>query len=233
MRIPTTGLLAVLACIAAAPHLVAQDDLLTMQSALIKDGRVSVPSLLARYAEMMRTEPKNPAGFTLAAAAYDREESAALFSQALAIAPDFLPAHLGLARHYVRDEQYTRGFAEFQKALALKPADAAIRIETVNAAVKASRLPDAVALAGDDPALTLEIVHALVDVGKFDAAQKALVEQWSELQHSLESDHKAVLHLRETLVQFLGDADYQYHQLLERQEVALTQCDRIQGRSTE
>jgi hypothetical protein len=65
------------------------------------------------------------------------------------------------------------------------------------------------------------------------ATQKALVEQWSELQHSLESDHKAVLHLRETLVQFLGDADYQYHQLLERQEVALTQCDRIQGRSTE
>ena len=63
--------------------------------------------------------------------------------------------------------------------------------------------------------------------------QKALVEQWSALQRSLESDHKAVLHLRETLVQFLGDADYQYHQLLERQEVALNQCDRIQGRSAE
>jgi len=78
-------------------------NVLARQEAVLAEGKVSIPSLLAQYEATMRKEPANPEGYVLAAAVYPRAESRALYRKAIELAPDYAPAHLGLARYLKRE----------------------------------------------------------------------------------------------------------------------------------
>ncbi len=155
---------------------VAGEDVLAKQAAVVEQGKTSITDLLAQYNEMIRRQPKNPQGYLLAAAVYDRDESKALYEKALALKPDYAPARIGLARYLLKEENVQAALPEFQKALALSPNDQALKTEAINAAVRASRLDEAKALAGQDPQLRLEIAQTLVDLDDFDGAKKALAD---------------------------------------------------------
>lgn len=153
-----------------------QEDVLAKQAAVVQAGKTSIPDLLAKYEEMMRREPRNPLGYVLAAAVYDREESKALYEKALSLSPDYAPARVGLARYYLRRENAPAAWQEYQKAVTLMPDDRSVRLEAIRAAVRASRVNDAKTLAGEDAEFKLEIVHSLIDREQFDQARTALSE---------------------------------------------------------
>jgi PAS domain S-box-containing protein len=64
------------------------------------------------------------------------------------------------------------------------------------------------------------------------ASARSLIDEWSELQHSLAADRHAVLQLREDLLRFVADADGRCRALVEHQDAALARCDEIHARST-
>jgi thiol-disulfide isomerase/thioredoxin len=176
MRVPVSGWVILCWCLAPAPQAPQQEDILAKQAAIVREGTISIPELLAGYREEMRRDPANPRGYTLAAAVYDRDESRTLFTRALAIVVNDYAAQAGLARYLHRSEREAEAFAEFRKALAIRLSDRALRVDAINAGVKANRVAEATQIAADDPALRLEVVQTLIDLGRFDAARAAGVE---------------------------------------------------------
>lgn len=110
-------------------------------------GKTSASDLVARYKNEVKQNPKNPEPYVKAAAVYDRKESEELFKQALAMSPNYLPARLGLARYYAANPR--KALAEYQKAIALAPKDAALRNEAASAVARGATLPDLQKLLGN------------------------------------------------------------------------------------
>ncbi len=139
-------------------------DILSKLDAQTREGKLSIPTLLSQYEEMMAREPNEPEGYVLAAALYHRTQSQALYQKALAINPQYVPAHVAYARYLALEDDAIGAFTEYQKGATLNTRDKSLLIETINAAVKASRLTDARSLAGDDMELRRELVQTLIDV---------------------------------------------------------------------
>lgn len=166
------ALLVGVACLVgyAAPF----EDVLAEQSAKIREGKTSIPTLLAGYREAMRREPSNPKAYVLAAAAYDRPESRTLFEKAISLSPNYLPARVGFARYLLRQDREADAFVQFDKALASDPSNESLRIEAINAAVRAKRTTDAEQLVGTKDVLRIELINTLTDEQQFDAARNLL-----------------------------------------------------------
>ncbi len=170
------ALLAVILGISCVLSAAAQSDISAHVAAQVREGKVSGPALLARYLEMTKREPQNPQHYVMAAAVADRDDSPKLYEKALAIAPDYLPARIGLARYYMRRYEPAQAYAQFQKLESQLGSDSALRLEAVRAAVRSSHMEQALRYAGDDFDCRVEIVQALLDDKKFDAARKALID---------------------------------------------------------
>ncbi len=154
----------------------AQGDPLAKVAAAVRDGKVSVPALLAKYDKLAQKEPKNPQWPLMAAAVADRDESKPLYEKALQLAPNYLPARIGYARYLLRRFDMPSAFAQYQQLTARFAADPQLRLEAVRAAARSGHVPEALTWAGSDVDDRIELVHSLLDNKKFDDAAKQFAE---------------------------------------------------------
>ncbi|MGQ9721232.1 MAG: redoxin domain-containing protein [Candidatus Jordarchaeum sp.] len=145
------------------------------QSIIVKEGKKSVSELLSEYQSIITKEPANPLGYVLAANIYFREESKALFEKAIKLSPNYAPAHIGLARYFMRYDHKDEAFEEYKIALSLAPKNKSLRKEAILAAVGSSKIKEAETIAGKDSNLRQEIIHALVDEGLIDQAEELML----------------------------------------------------------
>lgn len=171
-------LIVLLFVIAAATPMPAQADPLATVANEVKEGKVRLTDLVARYDEMARKDPRNPAPLVMSAAIYARKESEALFKKALEISPNYLPAQIGLARYYYMPNP-PRILGEYQKAVALAPNDRALRREAVSQSASylsmyRERISDLRKMAGDDIESRLELVRGAIVSGLLELAAQEL-----------------------------------------------------------
>jgi peroxiredoxin len=164
--------------IAAATTMPAQGDPLATVANEVKEGKVRLTDLVARYDEMARKDPSNPAPLVMSAAVYARKESEALFNKALEISPNYLPAQVGLARYYYMPNP-PRILEEYQKAIALAPNDMALRREAISQSASylsmyRERISDLRKIAGDDIESQLELVRGMIVSGLLELAAQEL-----------------------------------------------------------
>jgi peroxiredoxin len=172
--------LAVLAAVASGvnaqnrlPGEWAKNALLDQVEAERELGKLSARDLVARYKQEISRDPKNPEPYVKAAAVYSRRESEQLYQKALALAPGYLPAQLGLARYYA-EVNPKEALAEYQKAVALAPKDAALRNEAVRGAARVAPVEELRKLIGTSGAARLLLSGALLGVRKVAEAEKEL-----------------------------------------------------------
>jgi thiol-disulfide isomerase/thioredoxin/tetratricopeptide (TPR) repeat protein len=153
----------------------ARNEVLDRVSEERERGQVRAADLVARYQASIQKDPQNPQHYVEAAAVFPSRQSERLFRQAIELAPDYLPAHLGFARCEVRMNALA-ALGEYQKAIALAPNDVPLRAEAVSQAGGAMKLADLRRLAGDDRAGRIELVRMLLSRTRLDDAAAELGE---------------------------------------------------------
>lgn len=136
-------------------------------------GKISLYAMVAKYKREIWQNPDDPELYVKAAEVFYRSESEALYKQALSIAPDYLPAQLGLARFYV-ERNNKDAFAGFEKAVALSPGDESLRVEAILSAGRNVSIERLEKLAGDSVKAKLAISLLLAWGEKFSGAEEVI-----------------------------------------------------------
>ncbi len=142
-------------------------------------GKISARDLVKKYKDEIAKTPNNPELYVKAAAVYPRVESEALYQKAIAIAPNYLPAYLGLARYYSDNNFFSearlkKALAAYQKAVALSPKDAVLKSEAVANVNRVATLPDFQKMFGITIAARLAYCQSLITNRKLEEATKEI-----------------------------------------------------------
>jgi thiol-disulfide isomerase/thioredoxin/Tfp pilus assembly protein PilF len=154
----------------------ADDDPLAAVSAEKLLGKTRAVDLVARYDEMARKDPGNPAWYVMSAEVYRRRAGSDMLDKALGINPKYAPAYVSMAHTYSATAP-PRAIEAYAKAIEFTTGDTdALRLEAVTTvgAGQIMNIAPLRALAGDSFNARLRLIQALIAQSNFNGATEEL-----------------------------------------------------------